>query len=221
VFWIIEACRISSSLSLFVNRQEKEPHSRYLFSLIVHSACGLPERLPLIQNVGRPGVVSIWYRWRTVELPACNARRRVIASCPSFLRAVWTVIPRAAATALAASPVRRSSGEATNKPHTVVSTSCSGPSSRLNSGWPSRIACCSSSGSSPGCVPIAEGNLLIAELSWLGSVAARSASVKSPQFCASDSLKVLLLRIVRILESVSYMLSIPTLSSTPVASTIM
>jgi integrase len=39
------------------------------------------------------------------------------ASCRSFLRAVWTVIPLAPATALAASPVRRSSGEATNNPH--------------------------------------------------------------------------------------------------------
>ena len=109
------------------------------------------------------------------------------ASCRSFLRAVWTVIPRAAATALAASPVRRSSGEATNKPHTVVSTSCSGLSDRLNSGWPSRIACCGSTGSSPGCVPIAEGSLLIAELSWLGSVATRSASVKSPSSSSGAS----------------------------------
>jgi hypothetical protein len=50
----------SSSPSLFVNRLENELHSRYLFSPgPFHSACGLLERLPLIQNVCRPGVVSI------------------------------------------------------------------------------------------------------------------------------------------------------------------
>jgi hypothetical protein len=66
---------------------KRTPFTIFIFSP-AHAACGLPERLSLIQKVGRPGVASMLYRSRTVELPACKARRKIPASCRSFLRPV-------------------------------------------------------------------------------------------------------------------------------------